>query len=205
MNKKELNKLKSLILQDGDFLTEDEALGDVVMRSFGVSKSWTIFKRFPNRWNIAGRQVGLIIEEEYNSEEFSFTFKKWPESYSLQVKECSFFVVDLDSSLYQASHWLETRNLPNQVIKSLNLWKNGNVYQFDEWEDIKEESESLTEKQVLDFFFTTCLPLENEKLNPKIWSKIELEIFWESFTDEILQTEQPEDFIWVNQSSKKAA
>lgn len=205
MQKLNIKRLAESLLEESGFTT-CESLGEKI--ELGFAPDWYFFRRFPNRWNTIGRKIGLAHVEKYYDEEFSFSYAVADHVNALRVKECSFFVVDLDFGLYHASHWLETLNLPNNVLKSLNVWKAGNAYQFDEWQDIREmlysgdsewESKGLTQKQILQWFFKTCLPVEQGKRTPTIWSKTGLECFWESFTDEILKTEQPAEFSWENE------
>ena len=210
MKKASIKKLTAAILEDAGF-TPCESLGEKI--ELGFSPDWYLFRRFPNRWKTIGRKIGLAHVEKYYDDEFSFSYAGVDHVNALRVKECSFFIVDLDFGLYSASHWLETLNLPNNVVKSLNVWQAGLAYQFESWGDIREmvfgedsewESKQLTEKQKLEWFFKTCLPIEQGKRTPTIWSKTALECFWESFTDEILKTEQSEEFSWVNEFLKAA-
>lgn len=205
MKKVSIKKLTEALLDDAGF-TACESLGEKI--ELGFAPDWYLFRRFPNRWQTIGRKVGMAHIDSYTDEEFSFSYSGADHVNALRVKELSFFVVDLDFGLYHASHWLETLNLPNNVIKSLNVWKAGPAYQFDEWGDIREmlysgdsewESKGITEKQILNWFFKTCLPTKQGKINPTIWSKTALECFWESFTDGIVKTEQTEGFSWENE------
>ena len=205
MKKVRTKKLMTALLGDAGF-TPCESLGEKI--ELGFSPDWYLFRRFPNRWQTIGRKVGLAHIDSYTEKEFSFFYSDLDHRLPLRVKECSFFIVDLDFGLFHASHWLETLNLPTNVIKSLNVWKAGQAYQFEDWGDIREmlysgdsewESKGLTEKQILNWFFKTCLPVEQGKRTPTIWGKNMLECFWESFTDEIVKTEQPEGFSWENE------
>lgn len=211
MKKVSTKGIQKAIMDDYGF-TPCESLGEKIELGFAID--WYLFRRFPNRWQTIGRKIGLAHIDSYKDDEFSFSHSGVDHVNALRIKECSFFVVDLDFGLYSASHWLETLNLPNNVIKSLNVWKAGPAYQFDSWGDIREmlysddsewESRGITEKQILSWFFKTCLPTEKGKLKPTIWSKTALECFWESFTDEILKTEQPEGFSWENEFLQREA
>lgn len=210
MKKVSIKKLTTAFLDDAGF-TPCESLGEKI--ELGFAPNWYLFRRFPNRWQTIGRKIGLAHIESYTDEEFSFSYSGVEQVQPLRVKECSFFVVELDFGLFHASHWIETLNLKNNVIKSLNVWKAGPAYQFDEWGDIREmlysgdsewESRGITEKQILNWFFNTCLLSEKGKPEPTIWGKNMLESFWESFTEEIVKTEQPEGFSWSNEFLKAA-
>lgn len=210
MKKASIKKLTAAILEDAGF-TPCESLGEKI--ELETNPTWYLFRRFPNRWNTVGRKIGIAKIEKYSNEEFSYTVNGNRGEKALTIKESRFFVVDLDFGLYSASHWLETLNLPNNVVYSLNVWKAGLAYQFESWADIREliyfedsewESKQLTEKQILTWFFKTCLKSEKGRLKPVIWTKDALDIFWEIFTDEIINTEQPESFRFVNEMLKAA-